>query len=139
MEVGPSDTAIHPAIRRGVMEVRVRNKRGIKRLKGLLDGHLWSVSYNVRGVNEENVENVCWGENDPRLEAIKTRYDPDHRLNVYHGVSYRREKDNDNVACPRQKNIVLITATMFYVNFAILTIGSTLSDILNLIVASSAF
>lgn len=133
-EVGQFDTALHPAMRKGVMELRVRNQWGIERLQGLLDGYLWSVCYNHHSVNEENVKEACWGENYSRLQEIKARYDPGHRFNVYHGVSHRADVESAN--CPRKITRGFLAGAMFYTSFVPSAIGDWLGALFNLIMTA---
>lgn len=125
-DVGPNDTAIHPAMRSGILEIRIRTERGVERMQELLDGYLWSVCYNHHSMLEANVEEACWGDNYARLEQVKATYDPDHRFNVFHGVSYRDDVGSED--CPVKPTLGIFTGLFFYKMFLISVITDTFSD-----------
>ncbi|KAJ7582378.1 FAD-binding domain-containing protein [Mycena floridula] len=49
---------------------------------------------NEADVYEPDHEASFWGDNYPRLLAIKKKYDPDHLLDVWHGVGWRGAQDS---------------------------------------------
>ena len=133
MDTDPTATAIHPAMRRGVLEFRVRNQRGADRLAELLEGYTWSVCYNHHSVNEPNYEEACWGDNYPRLQEIKTKYDPDHRFNVFHGVNYQSDVESDG--CRRRRQYGVVTNGLFFSRFGLSAVEDVLGNMLDVVVS----
>lgn len=79
-------TALHPNMRRGLLEVEMSTRSGAEKLRQFLAGYDTSVCYNHHSAEEPNWRNECWGSNYERLLEIKEKYDPDRRFNIYHGV-----------------------------------------------------
>lgn len=129
MDTAPDATAIHPGMRRGVLEFRVRNERGRQRIDALLEGYTWSVCYNHHSVNEPNYEEAAWGDNYARLLDIKARYDPNHRFNVHHGVDYRENLESPG--CSRRRQYGVLGVTAFYSRFGPTAIVESIFDSLS--------
>ena len=88
-------TSAHPGLRDAVFGLEPQNEWANNLVKEFAGDKVaeWSVSYNHHDALEDDWENVLWGSNYPRLLEIKRKYDPDHRLNVWHGVDYKPREE----------------------------------------------
>lgn len=117
MDVGPEETAIHPAMRRAAMEVKPRTVHGANKLRDFLqsNGYLTSVCNNHHSADEpEPWIDALYGTNYPRLLEIKQSYDPLHRFNPFHGVGWREDVEP---SCPVGNDKNYIDTAFFYLGW----------------------
>ena len=106
-DVAKNATAIHPGMRDAVFCITLTTDWANKEILKFAGDQVaeWSVSYNHHNVLEDDWPNVLWGSNYPRLLEIKRKYDPTHRLNVWHGVDYKSRKERHNCGRNGYKNL----------------------------------
>lgn len=85
---GPTDTALHPAMRDAVLMVQ-SDIRGAERLRDLTGNDISCLCYNHHSPLQSDWQEASWGSNFARLLDLKGTFDPNHMFNVNHGVGYR--------------------------------------------------
>ena len=90
-DIGKDETSVHPGARDVLFGVNLPNDPGNNKMLKFAGDEAkdWSVSYNHHDAREEDWEEVLYGPQIDRLREIKSKYDPDHRFNVYHGVDFK--------------------------------------------------
>ena len=111
-EVGASDTAVHPAMRKSIFQMETFGEQMIQKLREKFPDS--GVGFNHAAKNEPNWDHEAWGSNLARLKEIKKKYDPDNLFNCYHCLGYK----NVDSSCSMYMSVsVLAFLAMLYAIF----------------------
>lgn len=88
-DFGPSDTALHPAMRDAVLMVQIATRGGGSRLSEFTGNEISCLCYNHHSPLQPDWEQASWGSNFRALAEIKQERDPNHIFNVNRGVGHR--------------------------------------------------
>lgn len=89
-DVGPDDTAVHPAMRSAIWAITTTSDFGARAVRNKFDNNISGCSFNHHSPSEPEWRTALWGnEHYDRLLSIKEKYDPNHRFNCWHCVGYQ--------------------------------------------------
>jgi len=88
-EVGPEETAVHPAMRRALWAIETPTPEVYQAFVEFFPNSVTGSSFNHHFVEEIAWRESLWGDNYERLLELKERYDPEHVFNCWHCVGYR--------------------------------------------------
>ena len=89
-EVEDNHTAVHPAMRKAIWQINTFGEKMIHHLREEIPNT--GAGYNHASKNEPNWREAFWGSNLQQLQSLKTKYDPNNRLNCWHCVGYQGEE-----------------------------------------------
>ena len=97
-------TSVHPAMRKAAWQIETFDERLIQKLRDEVKDT--GAGYNHASKNEPDWLNAFWGNNLPRLEELKKKYDSENRMNCWHCIGYRGKDGSKPSSGSRDINIV---------------------------------